>query len=304
MTYKTLERYIWLIDVLTTQSLTLEQVSEEWEKSALKKNFPNELSRRTFHLHKAAISKIFGIEIECNKKSTEYYYSIDNNTANKTVLNHQQKQWIINSFTLSNMIREGANMKNRILFEKIPGGGEYLPTAVDAMKRDAVLEVEYEPFGKDCITLHMEPYCLKVYKQRWYIIGRIQERDAIRNLSLDRIKSMKTTDNKFRLPKDFDADCHFYNSVGGWVPNDALPKKVVLRTYGGQDNFLRTLPLHHSQQELPSSDGKYTDFEYTLCLTPDLTTEILSMGSNVEVLEPKELRDEVKKELRKAWGRY
>jgi predicted DNA-binding transcriptional regulator YafY len=45
-------------------------------------------------------------------------------------------------------------------------------------------------------------------------------------------------------------------------------------------------------------------FEYKLCLSPELSSQILAMGENVEVLEPQELREEVKRRLEESFLRY
>ena len=58
---------------------------------------------------------------------------------------------------------------------------------------------------------------------------------------------------------------------------------------------MRTVPLHPSQHEIATNGDEYSDFEYHLNLTPELTGKLLSKGDWVEVLEPKELREEIKK---------
>jgi predicted DNA-binding transcriptional regulator YafY len=57
---------------------------------------------------------------------------------------------------------------------------------------------------------------------------------------------------------------------------------------------MRSVPLHHSQREIATNGNEYSDFEYYLNLTPELTGKLLSKGDWVEVLEPKELREAVK----------
>ena len=71
-----------------------------------------------------------------------------------------------------------------------------------------------------------------------------------------------------------------------------------------QIEYLRTLPLHSSQKESASKYGEFCDFEYKLCLTPELSTHILAMGENVEVLEPVELREEIKRKLTECLTKY
>jgi len=202
------------------------------------------------------------------------------------------------------MIEAGRNMKDRILFEDIPHGTEYLQTVIDAMQRGKELQIVYQPFDRQRATYHLQPYAMKVYNQRWYIVGYLNEHEGLRNVALDRTVEMELTDKSFVVPKDFDAEEYYANTVGIFVNEDLKPQKVVLRVYGVHVEYIRSLPLHTSQEEIKTSDGEYCDFQYWLCLTPELITKILSMGEKVEVLEPRGLRVEIKRRLEECLTRY
>jgi predicted DNA-binding transcriptional regulator YafY len=80
--------------------------------------------------------------------------------------------------------------------------------------------------------------------------------------------------------------------------NKDLPiTKVKIRAYGIQAEYLRSTPLHKSQSEGKSKHGEFAEFTYRLCVTPELVSQLLAMGDKVEVLEPQELRDEMKKRI-------
>ena len=145
---------------------------------------------------------------------------------------------------------------------------------------------------------------MKVYNQRWYIVGYLNEYEGLRNVALDRMIEMELTDKPFVVPKDFDAEEYYANTVGIFVNEELKPQKVVLRVYGVYVEYMRSLPLHSSQKEIKTSDGEYSDFLYWLCLTPELATKILSMGEKVEVLEPRGLRVEIKRRLEECLTRY
>ena len=298
MISKTFNRYIWLLNTLLQQQrLTFEEISYRWKDSYLGDG--KILALRTFHIHREAISELFGVEVKCDKATYEYYISSPNE-----LRSDRTRQWLLNSFTISNMIEAGHNMKDRILFEDIPHGTEYLQTVIDAMQRRKELQIVYQPFNEQRATFHIQPYAMKVYNQRWYIIGYLNEHEGLRNVALDRTVEMELTDKSFVVPKDFDAEEYYANTVGIFVNEDLKPQKVVLRGYGVHVEYLRSLPLHSSQEEIKTSDGEYSDFLYWLCLTPELITKILSMGEKVEVLEPDILKKEVLKRLFKTINRY
>ncbi len=298
MVSKTFNRYIWLLNTLLQQRrLTFEEISYRWRDSYLGDG--KHLALRTFHAHREAISELFGVEVKCDIATYEYYISSPNE-----LRSDRTRQWLLNSFTISNMIEAGHNMKGRILFEDIPHGTEFLQTVIDAMQRGKELQIVYQPFGGQRTTYHLQPYALKVYNQRWYVLGYLREHEGIRNIAFDRTLDMELTDESFTLPTHFDAEEYYAHTVGIYVNKDLKPQKVVLRAYGVQVEYMRSLPLHSSQEEVRTNDGAYSDFWYWLCLTPELTTKILSMGEKVEVLEPHSLRVEVKRRLEKCLTKY
>ena len=299
MISKTFNRYIWLLNILLQKKkLTFEEISDLWKDSHLDNGKP--LSLRTFHEHKKALEETFGVHIKCNPSDGYHYYIEDA----QVLRNDRTRQWLQNSFTLSNMIIAGHNMNGRVLFENIPGGAEYLQPVIEAMQQNKVLEMDYQPFGAHQNTYHLEPYAMKVYRQRWYIIGKLEEQNAIRHIALDRIIDLHLTDKSFAVPKKFNAEKYYANTIGIFVNEELKPQKVRIRVYGKQVDYLRTLPLHRSQEEVLAKNEEFSEFQYRVCLTPELYTQLLSMGESVEVLEPQELREEMKKRINNMFNLY
>ena len=299
MISKTFNRYIWLLDVLLQEKqMTFDEISQRWKESNIGDNKP--LPLRTFHQHRSAIEELFGVEIKCNP-SNGYKYAITNP---EVLRNDRIRKWLLNSFNLSNMIIAGHNMKDRILFEDIPRGTEYLQTIIDAMQQSKELAIDYQPFYGHRASYTIQPYAMKTYHQRWYVLGFIKELNAIRNIALDRLLEMTIKEQPFKFPKNFNAEKYYANTVGIFVNEKLSPVKVTLKAYGKQIEYLRSLPLHKSQCETFSKYGEFCVFEYKLCLTPELSSQILAMGENVEVLEPIELREEIMSRLNDCLNRY
>lgn len=297
MISKTFNRYIWLLNTLLQQRrLTFDEISNRWRDSYLGDGKP--LALRTFHMHREAIAELFGVEVKCDTSTYEYYISSPDSLRNDTT-----RQWLLNSFTVANVIKAGHNMKDRILFEDIPAGTEYIQTVIDAMQRGRVLRIDYQPFGSTLATYRFSPYAMKVYCQRWYVLGYLHEHVGIRNIALDRTIDMGITDETFIMPKDFYASEYYAHTVGIFVNDQLKPQKVVVRAYGLHVDYMRSLPLHSSQREIATTT-EYSDFEYYLCLTPELTTHLLAMGEKAEVIRPKELRDTIKSRLAQALRQY
>jgi len=299
MISKTFNRYIWLLNTLLKhKQLSYEEINALWRECCLGDGAS--LPLRTFHQHKSAVEELFGVEIKCNTSKGYKYY-----IANPEVLrNDKTRKWLLNSFNLSNMITAGHNMRDRILFEDIPHGTEYLQTIIDAMQQSKELAIDYQQFYGHRASYTIQPYAMKTYHQRWYVLGYIKELDAIRNIALDRLLEMAITAQSFELPEKFNAEKYYENTVGIFVNDDLSPVKVKLKAYGCQIEYLRSLPLHKSQRETASKYGEFCVFEYKLCLTPELSSQILAMGENVEVLEPIELREEIMRRLENSLIKY
>ena len=284
--------------MLQEKQMTFEEISRRWQLSNIGDG--RSIPLRTFHQHRTAVEELFGVEIRCNTSNGDKYY-----IANPEVLkNDKTRKWLLNSFSLSNMITAGHNMKDRILFEDIPHGTEYLQTIIDAMQQSKELAIDYQPFYGHRASYTIQPYAMKAYHQRWYVLGYIKELNAIRNIALDRLLEMTITEESFSFPEDFNAEKYYENTVGIFVNDDLSPVKVKLKVYGYQIEYLRSLPLHKSQRETLSKYGEFCVFEYKLCLTPELSSQILAMGENVEVLEPIELREEIVSRLNDCLNRY
>ena len=294
MISNTFHKYIWLLrQFLRYKVLTYEEVSANYRQDGLAQEG---LPLRTFHQYRKGVEELFGVRIVC-ENGGGYHYHAEGVEALDTVPN----QWLVSTYGLVDEITQAHLLKDRILPEDIPGGTAYLQPIIEAMKENKVLKIDYQPFEGSNTTYRLQPYCLRLYRRRWYVLGKIE--GELRHLCLDRMIDLAVTDEKFELPKDFDAKQYYANSVGIYV-NEALePQKVRLRVYGTTREYLRKLPLHRSQKEVLVTQ-EYSEFQYWVCCTPELTTDILSLGENVEVLEPQKLREEVKEKLNASLERY
>lgn len=92
--------------------------------------------------------------------------------------------------------------------------------------------------------------------------------------SLNKIVSLKLLEEKFILPKDFDADAYFANYFRVIVFDGTNAERVVIRAHGNEAKNMKCRPLHHSQKCLKGSDNSL-DFEFFLCST---TSVIILFG--------------------------
>ena len=300
MISKTYLRYIWLLDTISNARLplTYEDIVKIWVNSPFA--YMGGLPIRTFHEHRKGIEEMFGIIIAC-EKSTFYTYYIKNPEVLKQ---NPYAQLLLRKYSVPQDFSTFNLMRDRILLEEIPHWTAYFDAVVDSMRMNTELVIDYQRYEGPRETLTMQPYSLKVYNRRWYLLGFIKEKESIRHLALERFLDLHTTKTKFEFPKDFEPRQYYDNVVGIYV-NEELPLvKLKIRVYGVQMEYMRMLPLHKSQSEEKSRYGEFAEFAYRVCLTPDLESKILALGPNVEVLEPMEFREKIMSQIKTSLGRY
>ena len=292
-------QYIWLTDtIFRSGGITFQELNERWVKTEMSGGVP--MIRQTFNRHREAIQDMFGVNIECQTKGGYYYY-IENTEMLK---GNDLKSWMLDSLSIGNMLMDSSSLKNRIVLENIPVGKEYLRPIINAMKEEHKLQMTYQKFGQqESYTILVEPYAIKVFKQRWYLLAKNNKRAEPTIYALDRIVSLEETNENFNYPSDFDAEQFFKDCYGVLCGTDDKAQKIVVRAYYPFTNYLRTLPIHHSQKELAST-SEYADFEFYLRPTFDFRQELFSQINEVEVLEPISLRQDMKNALKKTLERY
>ena len=285
-------RYVWLMNtLLQAKRITFEEIKTRWEQ-----DWCCSLPKRTFHQYKQSVQEMFDVIIECDSHNGYQYYISDI----ENFKTDRSRQWLLNSFCASNLLKAGEQIKDRIVYEDIPENSEYLSFVVDAMKRNRKVEITYLPYEAETpITYVVHPYCMRLYRQHWYVLGFSETHQALRHFAINRMKKLVVTDIPFVYPDDFTPESYYYHSVGIYVDSDLPAVKVRLRVDKHLVNYYRALPIHHSQKEVEKTDD-YSEFEYMLCITPDLVHEIMSRGSQVKVLAPESLRKRMKDELEKA----
>lgn len=290
--------YIWLVNTIyRAKKISLSEINDKWIETDYSGGV--EFSRTTFHRHKIAIEDMFGIYIECDRKNGFKYY-----IGNEYVLQENSVQnWMLSTLSVSSLLAESMSLNERILLENVPSGDEKLKMVIKAMKENKKISITYRRYGGHATrTFDLEPYCIKLFGQRWYMLGRFADR-GFAIFSLDRMLEIKMSDEKFKFEEDFDAASYFSDCFGVMLDENSKPEKVVIRAYGFEPYYLRDLPLHHSQREIQSTE-EYSDFELRLKLTSDFKTKLLSRGEWIEILEPKALAEEIIEWHQKAIDRY
>lgn len=294
-----LNRYIWLVDIIYRSGrITLDEINRRWIQTDMSGG--ERIPARTFHNHRLAIEEMFDINIACDR-SNGYVYYIENVDSLK---DGSVRNWLLDTFTVNNLIQESSSIKGRIVFEDVPSGRKFLTPIIESMRQNAVLSMTYQSFKKgQAASFLINPYCVRVFRQRWYLVGYNSYYKKIMTYALDRIKNLETTGQTFTYPADFDPRMYYKYSFGIIVDENVPVEIVRLQVFDEKVRYLRALPLHASQKEV-NTEATYSIFEYNLRPTYDFIQELLSNASQMEVVSPDWLRERVKSILKQMKRRY
>ena len=299
MSKNLLNKYVWLVETIyNAKYISFEEINRRWLDDDISEGL--EIPKRTFHTWIQQAEEMFGLVINCEHYGDFRYY-IENA---EEIKQGGLRNWLLNTISTSNLLMENRQLKDRILLEEVPSVKDHLSPILAAMRTDTTLRVTYQSFRHDeSSTFELEPYCVKLFKQRWYLVGRSPYYNQVRVYALDRIISMEPLKKKFKMPKKFNPKAFFEDFYGIIAHEHSNLETVRLKVSADQSNYLRSLPLHPSQKELVRC-GDYSIFELRLCPEFDFQQEILSQTPDIEVLEPQWLREEIAEKIKVMWKKY
>lgn len=275
--------------------ITGRELNRRWAESPFSEGRP--LPRRTFYNYRQALQQLFNVNIEYDPVTYEYF--IENNDEH----NDSVTDWLLNTTATSNVLSGARDISGRIFLEDVPSARDYLHVVIDALKMNRAIRFDYHPYTRSQSTrgIVLEPYFLKIFRQRWYITGRNVADSKVKTYALDRMTRALMLDSSFDIPADFDAEAYCSASFGV-VFNMGQVEHVVIRVEPRQAKYFRALPLHQSQRE--TVYDSFSLFHFDIRVTPDFVEELLSHGPKITVIEPRSLRLTMIEKLRATLAGY
>lgn len=293
-------KYIWVVKTIHRAGrITLKELNEKW-RANVDLSRGEDLPRQTFDRWKSGILDLFGILIDCEQRGGYHYYI----TNPKELSEGKLRTWLLNTYGTAETLSSNLSIHDRILTENIPSSQDHLSTVLEAMKSNNMLHITFKAFTmKEPKRFLVEPYCVKMSAQRWYMLARNTEHKNLRLYSLDRIEAVEISNTRFVLPNDFNAKDYFAEFFGIVLDESVPLQTIILRADKYHQNYMRTLPLHPTQREIFACDD-YADFELKLRPTYDFYMKLMSFGNMIKVLEPKNLQEEICKWLENTIEMY
>jgi len=297
-----IHRLLYIAELLKSRpnGITYEATKDFLEEKFEEKGFELKFSEKTFKRDRNLIAEILGIE-STYKKSLGTF-SINNEELEKDSENTLANVLLIEAY------RKSKENSDIILFEKRkPKGLYHFSDFVEAIKSNRIVSFEYQKFYENEPEKRVAvPYALKESQNRWYLLATDfsvenkksieqiisgNEKPKIKSFGLDRISNVEIHHTR-QLRFDDVLEDSFKNSFGVSSTLGEIPQEIILSFTSHQGKYIKSLPLHHSQEILTDNKNELR-IKLTLCPTFDFIQEILSHGSNVEVISPDSLRNQM-----------
>lgn len=255
-------------------------------------------SKRTLQRDIREIRNIFGVDIEYSKASKGYFI-------NQSEMENMNFQRMIEAFDMFNSLNLAQDLSPFIYLEKRrPQGTDNMYGLLHAIKNKLQIKFSYQKFWDDEMSQRKaEPYALKEFKNRWYLLAKDSKDDNTKSFALDRLTNLEITNRPFEFPATFNIEENYRFCFGIISPNGEEPLEIILSFDPFQGKYIKSLPLHHTQQVLIDNENEL-QIQLKLCVTHDLVMELLSFGENMKVLQPKSLAEDIKKAHCKAFRQY
>ena len=165
------------------------------------------------------------------------------------------------------------------------------------------LEMEYKTAqNKEYEVRRFDPYHMICQKGSWYVLGYSYHAEAIRLYAMPRIRNCKITKDKFKIPKDFKLSDHIDVQMGAWG-NSGEKFKVEIEFAKGLKTYVMERTWHKGQTLKENKDGSvYLSFETNQL--GQTASWVMSFTGGAKVLNPPELKAEVKEAAARILGQY
>jgi len=207
---------------------------------------------------------------------------------------------------LTSYLKEGSNIAEIIEFEDYNSfkGVQYIRDIAFFIKDGAEICLKYKRFDATAEKEYcFQPYLLREYLNRWYVIGLLSDSNEIRTFGLDRIVGVQDTGRKFKKDRINDILSLFRNVIGINAAEQDIAEDIELVCMTFQGNLLKTLPMHTSQKVIRETPDEIV-FSYKLVVNFELKHRLLMMATQAKVVKPVSLKEEIEKLLREAQKFY
>lgn len=299
MSYRaTLKRYLLILEKVSRSPYpSLQQLKEMLNSHDLS------CSDRTIQRDLESIRDEFGIGISYDRTCRGYRLDDTNSLNQETFVRFLETVHLAD--LLGDSLKNSQTALSFVQFENTGAfkGIHWLKDLLRAVNEHRRIVFTHENYQKETVKqVRLNPYLVKEYQSRWYIVGIPEGMTEFRTYGIDRISDLQVLHEKFRYRKADDPSAYFDQAIGVVYSGDP-PEKVILKFTPLQGKYVKALPWHTSQTIL-KEDETGLEIQLNVVINYELVRMILMHGNTVKVVQPKSLIKEIKKHLQQSIQQY
>lgn len=254
-----------------------------------------EVSDRTVKRDINTLRTDYGLEV-CYSRNHKGY-KVEKDESGKLELVQRFFQSSATVHLIKDMILEPEQFDSIISYQTdhTRNGSAYIKPLLDAINNGLIVSFRHENLKNDTFTARKaEPYFLKEYKARWYMLAYDLDAQDYRLFGLDRVTDVAATDELF-TKRGFDPQTYFKDTFGVYTSKERA-EEIQLEVKGLTAKLMAKVPVHPSQR-IVSINGETYIFSLLVKPTVEVRNYILSLGRHAKVLKPQKLADEIREQL-------
>lgn len=291
-------RYLLIIRKLRNRrQATFKEINDFLILESELQSYKLSISKRTFQRDLNEIRSLFNVDIQYNFSDKVYYIADDE----QQDINNR----MLEAFDMFNSLNIADDLSPYIYLEKRrPQGTEHLYGLIHAIKNRLLIRFTYQKFWEDEVTHRTaEPYALKEFKGRWYVLANDRKDNTIKTFGLDRISQLEISRELFKYPENFNINEYFKYCFGIITSPDTEPEEIVLSFEPVQGKYIKSFPLHETQKVIVDNKEEL-QIKLKLHITHDFIMELLSFGDTVKILKQESMKSEIIAIYQNALNQY
>ncbi|AEV67985.1 helix-turn-helix transcriptional regulator [Acetivibrio clariflavus] len=162
------------------------------------------------------------------------------------------------------------------------------------------IKMDYNSLNSGKYKRIVRPYHTLQYKQDLYVVGFCELKKEIRDFKISRIEDYEILDEKFPKDESFDPEKFMENCFGIYKGKEY---NIKLKIMYPMSHIIKE-KIWVKNQVITECEDNSIIFKAKMRGLEEIKTWILGMGSNVIVLEPSEIIEEVKNEIKEMKKLY
>lgn len=293
---ETIKRYNLIVKKLRNSTYaTFEDIDAYLKRESEIDGLNFSISKRTFQRDLAEIYSIYGVEITFDFSRKHYFISSEDE------IEAEVSKRMFEAFDMYNALNVREQLSKFIYFEPNRSQGiEHFNPLLTAIRNRNQVSFSYQKFYKDSeVNRTVNPLILKEFKHRWYIVARDINDNRVKFYALDRISNLEIKKTTFEEETNFDIKEFVKHCYGVMLPPNEEPYQIELSFEPFQGKYIKTLPLHHSQNTLIDNENEFR-ISLFMFITPDFVMDLLGLGDTFQVIKPIELKNILKEHHTRA----